>query len=91
MNDVNSHIVVGYSRPRSSDPRRKRVVLVMEAFQDVDDTLLDFGFNQDASCFACGTSGGFRIFSCEPFKRLVLRGCGFGGHVTSYCVVSPRL
>ena len=38
---------------------------------EVEEDLLDFGFNQDASGFACSTSTGFRIFSCEPFRNQV--------------------
>lgn len=47
--------------------------------QDLEEDLLDFGFNQDASCFACSTSSGFRVFSCEPYKQLFRRDFNNGG------------
>lgn len=48
---------------------------------DADDTeLLSVSWNQDCSCFAAGTSSGFRIYNCDPFKetfRQVLKNGGF--------------
>jgi len=31
--------------------------------------LLSIGFNQDYSCFSCGTTGGFRVFTLSPFQE----------------------
>uniref|UniRef100_A0A7C9B0V2 Autophagy-related protein 18c n=1 Tax=Opuntia streptacantha TaxID=393608 RepID=A0A7C9B0V2_OPUST len=49
---------------------------------DADDTeLLSVSWNQDYSCFAAGTSRGFRIYNCDPFKetfRRDLKNGGFG-------------
>lgn len=42
--------------------------------------LISVSWNQDFSCFATGTSYGFRIYNCEPFKetyRRELKGGGF--------------
>lgn len=33
--------------------------------------LLSISFNQDAGCFSCGLSSGFRIYSSEPFSESV--------------------
>eukprot|EP00245_Coleochaete_scutata_P009370 TRINITY_DN306_c0_g2_i1.p1 TRINITY_DN306_c0_g2~~TRINITY_DN306_c0_g2_i1.p1 ORF type:complete len:429 (-),score=60.25 TRINITY_DN306_c0_g2_i1:346-1509(-) len=41
--------------------------------------LLSVGFNQDYSCFSCGTSFGFRIYNCEPFKETFRREFNNGG------------
>ncbi|XP_023532044.1 autophagy-related protein 18c-like [Cucurbita pepo subsp. pepo] len=36
-------------------------------------------WNQDYSCFAAGTSCGFRIYNCDPFKETFRRELGIGG------------
>eukprot|EP00298_Acanthocystis_sp_HF-20_P016628 c21534_g1_i3.p1 GENE.c21534_g1_i3~~c21534_g1_i3.p1 ORF type:complete len:362 (-),score=81.23 c21534_g1_i3:84-1169(-) len=41
--------------------------------------LLYVGFNQDNGCFACGTTNGFRIYNCEPFKETFRRDFAQGG------------
>ncbi|MEW5303208.1 MAG: hypothetical protein WDW36_005921 [Sanguina aurantia] len=41
--------------------------------------ILHCGFNQDAGCFAVGTSAGFKVFNAEPFKETFCRGFNNGG------------
>eukprot|EP00301_Raphidiophrys_heterophryoidea_P023564 c7404_g1_i1.p1 GENE.c7404_g1_i1~~c7404_g1_i1.p1 ORF type:complete len:366 (-),score=106.31 c7404_g1_i1:250-1347(-) len=41
--------------------------------------LLHVGFNQDFGCFSCGTTHGFRIYNCEPFKETFRRDFPQGG------------
>ncbi|CAD7698052.1 unnamed protein product [Ostreobium quekettii] len=41
--------------------------------------LLHIGFNQDHGCFACGTSTGFRVFNCDPFREQFRREFNNGG------------
>ncbi|XP_008803019.1 autophagy-related protein 18c [Phoenix dactylifera] len=48
---------------------------------DDETELLSVSWNQDYGCFAAGTSSGFRIYNCEPFKetfRRELKNGGFG-------------
>ncbi|KAK9084022.1 hypothetical protein Scep_030493 [Stephania cephalantha] len=41
--------------------------------------LLTVSWNQDYGCFAAGTSCGFRIYNCEPFKETFRRDLKNGG------------
>lgn len=43
--------------------------------------VLYIGFNQDHACFAVGTTSGFRIFNCDPFKETLHRDFGEDGGV----------
>ncbi|XP_073035881.1 autophagy-related protein 18d-like [Primulina eburnea] len=49
-------------------------------FNDNDDTELYYvSWNQDYGCFAAGTSHGFRIYNCDPFKETFRRDLKSGG------------
>lgn len=49
-------------------------------FSDVDEIeLISVSWNQDYGCFAAGTSCGFRIYNCEPFKETFRRDLKSGG------------
>jgi hypothetical protein len=41
--------------------------------------LLSVSWNQDYGCFAAGTSHGFRIYNCDPFKETFRRDLKSGG------------
>ncbi|KAJ7965176.1 Autophagy-related protein like [Quillaja saponaria] len=41
--------------------------------------LLSLSWNQDYGCFAAGTSNGFRIYNCDPFKETFRRDLKSGG------------
>lgn len=50
------------------------------AHSDNDETeLLSVSWNQDYGCFAAGTSHGFRIYNCDPFKETFRRDLKSGG------------
>nr|DAD38560.1 TPA_asm: hypothetical protein HUJ06_012882 [Nelumbo nucifera] len=49
-------------------------------FNDSDEAeLLSVSWNQDYGCFAAGTSHGFRIYNCDPFKETFRRDLKSGG------------
>lgn len=49
-------------------------------FSDGSETeLLSLSWNQDYGCFAAGTSHGFRIYNCDPFKETFRRDLKSGG------------
>eukprot|EP00262_Sarcandra_glabra_P001582 TRINITY_DN11716_c0_g1_i1.p1 TRINITY_DN11716_c0_g1~~TRINITY_DN11716_c0_g1_i1.p1 ORF type:complete len:425 (-),score=46.77 TRINITY_DN11716_c0_g1_i1:367-1641(-) len=49
-------------------------------FSDGEETeLLSVSWNQDYGCFAAGTSRGFRIYNCDPFKETFRRDLKSGG------------
>ncbi|KAK4801177.1 hypothetical protein SAY86_021664 [Trapa natans] len=51
--------------------------------QDLNDSedagLLSVSWNQDYGCFAAGTTTGFRIYNCDPFKETFRRDLKSGG------------
>lgn len=57
-----------YESPRSHD-----------SVDNEDTELLSVSWNQDFGCFAAGTTRGFRIYNCEPFKETFRRDLKSGG------------
>ncbi|XP_021296918.1 autophagy-related protein 18c [Herrania umbratica] len=54
--------------------------LIRHDLPDIDQTeLLSVSWNQDYGCFAAGTSRGFRIYNCQPFKETFRRDLKSGG------------
>ncbi|XP_021762316.1 autophagy-related protein 18d-like isoform X3 [Chenopodium quinoa] len=71
------------SNSGTSDPFRRSATGNNDTANDNNDNveLLSVSWNQDYTCFAAGTSRGFRIYSCDPFKetfRRDLKNGGFG-------------
>lgn len=57
-------------QPEASEPE----------FSDSNEAeLLSLSWNQDYGCFAAGTSHGFRIYNCDPFKETFRRDLKSGG------------
>ncbi|PKU85428.1 autophagy-related protein 18c-like [Dendrobium catenatum] len=53
--------------------------LEMDPHEAEEIELLSVSWNQDYGCFAAGTSHGFRIYNCEPFKETFRRDLKSGG------------
>ncbi|KAF3556434.1 hypothetical protein F2Q69_00017787 [Brassica cretica] len=51
----------------------------LESSETEEAELVSVSWNQDSSCFAAGTSHGFRIYNCEPFKETFRRDLKNGG------------
>ncbi|KAG0463692.1 hypothetical protein HPP92_019761 [Vanilla planifolia] len=51
----------------------------MDPHEGEETELLSASWNQDYGCFAAGTSHGFRIYNCEPFKETFRRDLKSGG------------
>uniref|UniRef100_A0A803MMP7 Autophagy-related protein 18c n=1 Tax=Chenopodium quinoa TaxID=63459 RepID=A0A803MMP7_CHEQI len=71
------------SNSGTSDPFRRSETGNNDIADDNNDNveLLSVSWNQDYTCFAVGTSRGFRIYNCDPFKetfRRDLKNGGFG-------------
>ncbi|KAL1220099.1 Autophagy-related protein 18c [Cardamine amara subsp. amara] len=50
-----------------------------ESNENEEAELVSVSWNQDSSCFAAGTSHGFRIYNCEPLKETFRRELRNGG------------
>lgn len=50
-----------------------------ESKDNDESELLSVSWNQDYGCFAAGTTHGFRIYNCEPFKETFRRDLKSGG------------
>lgn len=55
------------------------VQMESEDFENDEAELLSVSWNQDYGCFAAGTSRGFRIYNCDPFKETFRRDLKSGG------------
>lgn len=53
--------------------------LEMDPHEAEETELLSVSWNQDYGCFAAGTTHGFRIYNCEPFKETFRRDLKSGG------------
>lgn len=91
MSSTSSSAQGGYSPARfgSSDPPQLwsslpssvgKPVAPEPYFPEGDESeLLSLSWNQDYGCFAAGTSHGFRIYNCDPFKETFRRDLKSGG------------
>lgn len=68
-----------YGREGQTDAPPPGVAGVEGEASSASEVLLSVQYNQDASCFACGTSSGFRIYSCDPLRETIRRDFNEGG------------
>ena len=57
----------------------------MELSSNQLNEILYIGYNQDYSCFVCGTENGFRVYNSDPFRLTFRREFEGGGGL---CIVA---
>ncbi|XP_071932399.1 autophagy-related protein 18a-like isoform X1 [Coffea arabica] len=74
--------------PQNPNPTTPNSTTTASAAQSLPPpTLLHLSFNQDHGCFAAGTTSGFRIYNCDPFREIFRRDFSSSSSSTASAVV----